>query len=1280
MPFSGQRSSAERMAGAANPAEVFVRREFCPKTQEAFMKVHKSVVMGLLALILAWAVPAFGQSDRGSITGTVTDPNGGVVANAKVTATSLTTGEVREATTSSEGNYTLPELKATPYKLVVEAAGFKTATIDTVIVAVQVSRHADVQLEIGQLGESVTVTSDAPVLQTDTPVHQTNITERQIKELPLTLASESGGGRSPISFIFLDSSVTTTGYSGQTTGTNGFNFRVNGGQGLGTDILIDGAATRRAENGTFFSEVAPNPNAFQEFTVSTAQYSAEFGNSSGGVINLTIKSGGSKFHGEAFDIVRNEAFNARPDRVRLANGPKPRDRQQDFGFNIGGPVILPHFGEGGPLTKNLNGKTFFFFNYGGYRTTQQEIVDITVPTVRMRNGDFGELLTDPYVLAQFPADPNNGKPFAGVQIFDSRQAPGQRTAIPLNNLAAYQGGAAIDPVGLNIIRLFPLPTRAGVFHNYTAATTTPTNSDNYVGKVDQVISDRQRLAFTFSTRKLTAIKGGFPRLNLDYPANGVWDQSFRSYYIRAQHDYTFSPTLLNHFNAGFSRSFVQNRNFTRGRPATSLGLPVRASQNLGLPLIGFPGYGDPVTSSDPRAAQPAGSTFFSNQDGDNAVELSDFITYVHGKHTFKTGADLRFQQLNDSNHFDIGGQFNFRAGQTANTNDGNQGWPLASLVTGATEFSFNSVQAVDPGMRTFDPSFFFQDDLKLTPRLTLNLGVRYDIPFPRYEHLNKYRAFDPTVPNPQAGGRLGAIVDAKGGPGALQSPYRGLVKPDYSDWGPRVGFAYSVNSKTVVRGGYGLYYAPLIYNDFGRGGAIGYSPGQLNINGGLDAAPDLFLRNFRAAPTPNPSSQVIGLLDQDIDYFDRNFKVGRTAQYSLDLQRELPAHFAISVSYIGNRGTRLRSHFSSLNALPLNALKLGNPLLTKRLDQVTALERAYAQSVGITLPANNDAVYPGFGVVGDPNSRYFGTVAQALRPFPQYSRVINNRMESQGQSWYNAMKIDLQRRFSRGIQAGVSYTYSKLITDAAEDLFGDTPLNGVIQNPYDRRSLRTIAPGSFPHSLVFNYIIELPFGKGKRFLNHGALVDRLVGGFQLSGVQRYRSGAALVPFIAGGARDFLDLFGVGGNLRPNIVGPLALTNNNAAGLMYQYFDTSAFARPPNYQAAPAFTAVVNGQTVVNPDYAAYYANPLKFFGNSAPAYNNFRGQPFFAEDFSILKKTRVTETTSLELGAEFFNLFNRGRFDYPGLNLDDGRNFGVSARTGDINSARKIQVRARFIF
>ncbi|HEX8922610.1 MAG TPA: hypothetical protein VF766_14140, partial [Pyrinomonadaceae bacterium] len=353
----------------------------------------------------------------------------------------------------------------------------------------------------------------------------------------------------------------------------------------------------------------------------------------------------------------------------------------------------------------------------------------------------------------------------------------------------------------------------------------------------------------------------------------------------------------------------------------------------------------------------------------------------------------------------------------------------------------------------------------------------------------------------------------------------------------------------------------------------------------------------------------------------------------------------------------------------LEALRLGNPLLTKQLNDVTTDERAYAQSLGFTLPANGNAVYPGFNSAG---GRFAGTVAQALRPFPQYSRSINNALESQGQSSYNALTLKLDRRFTQGLQFGASYTFSKLITDAAEDLFGDSPLNSVIQNPYDRSSLRSISPNSIPHSFVVNGIYELPIGKGKRFLNYGGFVDRLVGGFQITGVARYRSGPALIPFVAGRG-DFTDLFGVGGNLRPNYTGAPFFTENAATGASYRYLNPAAFVAPPRFEAVPT-------TDVTDPRYRAYYADPLRFFGTASPTYNEFRGQPFFTEDLSIMKKTRITETTYLELRAEIFNLFNRGRFALPDLNVDNPNGFGFSGRIGDINQPRRIQLGARFVF
>src|SRR4026207_1051213 len=307
--------------------------------------LSRKSALALFSFFLLVVTSAVAQTDRGSLTGRVTDPNGAGVANAKITATNLNTGETREVQTSDEGNYTIPELKPDPYKVTVEAQGFKTASAENIVVAVQVNRTLDFKLEVGEISTVLTIpTAEAPVLQTETPVRQTNVTERQVPELPLLVSSEFAG-RTPLSFIYLDSNV-TQGSGAQ--GTDTTRFRVSGGQALGTEILIDGATTRRTQNGTFFSEVAPGPNAFQEFTLSTSSYSAEFGNSSGGVVNFTIKTGSNDFHGEAYLFHINDALNANIDRNRILGDDKPLDRQLDYGFSVGGPLYPPPFRAAGP--------------------------------------------------------------------------------------------------------------------------------------------------------------------------------------------------------------------------------------------------------------------------------------------------------------------------------------------------------------------------------------------------------------------------------------------------------------------------------------------------------------------------------------------------------------------------------------------------------------------------------------------------------------------------------------------------------------------------------------------------------------------------------------------------------------------------------------------------------------------------------------------------------------------------------------------------------------------
>jgi hypothetical protein len=1235
--------------------------------------------LALVALLLAFAGPAYGQSDRGSITGTVKDPNGGLVANAKITATNTETNETREATTSDEGSYTLPELKAGPYKVSVEAQGFKTTTAENVQVAVQVTRTLDINLEIGAIGDTVTVTSDsAPVIQTESAVRQTNVTERQVKELPLLVGSEFAG-RTPLSFIFLDSNVTAGGNNaGGGQGTNSTNFRISGGQALGTEILIDGATTRRTQNGTFFSEVAPGPNAFQEFTVSTSTFSAEFGNSSGGVVNFTQKSGTNEFHGEGYDLIRNEKLNANTylnnAAGRDARGreilPRNRDNQNDFGFNIGGPITVPHFGVGGPIINKFSDRAFFFFNYEGYRFKQGANTLITVPTQRMRQGDFSELLTDPYILGFF------GR---GVQIYDPRQPSGTRTAIPGNRLDLYLGGARIDPAGRAILQAFPLPNTTGpngsaVFRNYLSRGIRPTDMNQYTTKLDFVVSDKHRITGSFSHRQNDRIAGDpIPRFPLPFTSQNAFNQLFKSIFVRVQDDYTFTPTLLNHLNIGFTRFDVANRNTSDPFNTSSLGLPINATQNSAFPRIDFPGYGDPVNSNDPRAYQNIGSSFFTDHILDTSWHLSDSVSYVRGRNTFKFGADVRPGQFNFRQRIDPGGSFNFRHDQTAADFDGNGGWPIASLITGATEFSFNSTNSVDPAFRQLTQGYFAQDDIKVTQRLTLNVGLRYDLPGQRYESRNFYRGFDPNAPNPEAGGRRGAIAGAAG-QGGVQAIDRTLVRADHTNWGPRIGAAYSFNNRTVFRGGIGLYYAPIIYgfegsNDLSTG-LLGYNTGSgPRTPNGRNA--NFFLSTYPSIPPVCPTCQF---LNSDVQFLDPDFKTGRTLQYSLDMQRQLPYNFALSVGYIGHHATRLRSNFQRLNALPLNALRLGYPILTMSLTSALADPNIvnYARNVGVTLPASNDAVYSGFN----------GSVAQALKPFPQYNR-INNLLESQGTSDYNALQLKLDRRFTRGIQFGASYTFSKLITDASEDLFGGSPLGGVLQNPFDRRSFRSVSPNNAPHVFVVNYLVELPFGKGRHFLNQGGLVDKLVGGWQFSGIQRYQSGTPL-SFFTSDPRytDFTQLTGYLGNIRLNPTGqPITTSARSLNGQNGRQINTGAFALPPQFGSG--FNNNPSGAAPGSADYAAYYANPQRFFGSLAPALSNVHGPRFYSEDFSLLKKTRIAESLTFELGAELFNAFNRSYYFFPTTDFRTD-NLGANGIAGFSSvgggDPRRIQIRLRLLF
>lgn len=1233
-----------------------------------------NLLAALLVLFILGACPVLAQSDRGTLRGTVTDPSDAVISGAKVIATSIERGDTREVTTSDNGVFVMPELQAGLYQVTVEIAGFKRTSVDNVKVDVQGTQSLEIKLELGEVtGNVVTIDAEAVTINSDTPVRQTTVTERQVRELPLAVNSESGG-RTPLAFIFLDSNVNASGVGG---GTNASTFRVSGGQSQGTEILVDGASTRRQQNGTFFTEIGPGPNAYREFTISTNSFSAEFGNSSGGIVNFTLKSGTNEFHGEAYDLVRNEVLNANSLYNKARSTPtniieRNRDNQNNFGFNVGGPIYIPNFGEGTPggIFRGLNNKAFFFFNYEGYRFKQGSNGFITVPTLRMRTGDFGELLTDPAILRQFSN---------GIRIYNPRVPSNQRPTPLLNNVVPTN---LIDPIGLRLINLYPAPNRPGAFENYQFSSVTPNDANQYTVKVDFDLTSAQHLTLSYSHRLNTRLAGDPLAFNSPVPSLNTFEQSFESDLIRLQHDYTITPTLLNHFNLGYSYFNVANRNLTEPFNTSSLGFSPLATQNITFPIIDFPGYGG-RGSTDVRRAEGIGSTFFTDRLRDGTLQLNDTMTLIAGRHSIKFGGDVRISQFNVSQFLYGGGQFNFRADQTASDVDGAGGYPLASLITGATEFAFNSNTTIEPAYRQLAQSYFVQDDIKLTQKLTLNVGLRYDLPGLRTEARDRYRGFDPNVINP-AIGRRGALVGA-GGQGGLQAAERSLARPDKSSIGPRLGVAYALGSKTVVRGGIGLYYSPILLGNGGiqgelQTGTIGYNSRRVyRPSGPADRNATQFLSSFSQIPNANPNDQFVGDFgNESIFYFDPSHRSGRTLQYTIDVQRQLPFNLVASIGYIGHRADRLRSNFDRINALPLNALRLGNDILTAPIFLIDPTDpgfnptfataaRSIAQSAGITLPATRNSVYPGFGG-GE-------RIAQALRPFPQYGNIASI-LENKGESDYNALQIKLDRRFAQGLQFGASYTYSRLITNASENLLGDSPLTGVLQNPYDISSLKTDSPTHSRNVFVTNFLYELPFGKGKSFLNSGGIVDKIFGGFQVSGIFRYQSGTPLAISLPDNS-GFLRTVGFNGSLRPNLTGqPIFLDNATPTGVgLVRVLNRAAFSAPRDFGGVPL---LING--VLNPAYQSYYADPNQFFGTAPATLNNARSPMFFSEDLNILKKTRITETVTFEIGAEFFNIFNRVRFLAPdvglGNNFSNG-NFGVQ---GAVDSPRVIQLRGRLVF
>jgi hypothetical protein len=1180
------------------------------------------------------------QSNRGHITGTVTDITGALVPDAQITARHTQTGVSTETKSTGEGNYRLPELPVGQYNVTVSAPGFKAGEYTGVVVSVNATSALDVVLTPGQVNETVSVVADAPSIQTESSDVGTTVTPRQVVELPLAV-NGVGGMRSPEAFVFLTpgsmgpGTATDNGINSDGGGQNGgaFQSKITGSQNFANEVLIDGASMFRSENGSSFDETAQSVESIEEFRVLTSTYPADFGRTGGGVTSFVTKSGTNEYHGLAYDIFRNRELNANRWFLNArGTDERPLDNHNDFGGTIGGPVRIPGLYNG-------TNKTFFFFSYEGFRRTGGGPVLSTIPTPDFLRGDFSALL-DPVASGNQNAGNVIGTDALGReirvgQIFDpdtTRTVNGQTVRDPFANNIVPEN--RWSNVARNVVPLFPDPTLPGRFQNILYGGKSPVKTDSFTVKGDHNISERNKIAGSFTWRKNDRTAND---TNLPEPLNSnSWKQIFTTYYLRVMHDFTFAPNLLNHLNLGFNRTFSDNRPFSADQ---------NWAEQIGVNGV-FPSH-FPIFNLGGGISTIGKSNY--NLNIDNGYRLNDTVSYIRGAHSLRFGIDVREQRYTPRNFGNSSGVFNFGNGETAAGPDPslvtNTGFGFAGFLLGQVGSSDLSIP-IDNQWRSQYLALYVQDDWKVNRSLTLNLGFRWDVDFPRKEMYDRFSSFDPTLPNPGAAGRLGALAFAGDEEGRAGT--RTFVDTWYKNFGPRFGFAYAPNfedgvlgalfgsRKTVIRGGYGIYYQALIYADFGErlsagfgGGAPFSNPDPIEPAFQIDQG---YPQNFPRPPFVDPTLRN----GTDIEFLSREHgRPPMIQNWSLEVQRELAIDLIGSLGYVASKGNHLRSNLLNLNVLPAQYLNLGNLLFAD-------INSPEARAANIPIP------YSGFQ----------GQVFQALRPYPQYQYINTDCcLENIGNSTFHSLQARIERRFRAGLTLLASYTFSKTLTDAdsAMPVFATFSGGGIVQNPYNRRAEKALSNQDIPHVAVFTYLYELPFGEGKSLRTDNKVVDKIIGGWQINGVHRYQSGEPL------SFRGFGGIPTLGGDqIRPDIVPG-------------QEFWSTAY----NGDAwNPLNDSVFNRQAFRDPNEGRAPEDPFRF-GNMARTVGYLRWRPYYNEDFSIFKNNRIGERFNLQLRAEAFNVLNRVVFRKPNTWVpagEFGRTFGQS------NQPRTLQLQLRLMF
>ncbi len=1174
--------------------------------------IKKIAVSLFVFCAMSWA-----QTDRANVTGTVQDQSGAVVPAAKVTAVHVATNVSRSTVASSQGEYTISQLPVGVYRVEFEAQGFKTLTRSNITLTAGSTIRVDAAMQIGQVSESISVSAEAAILQTDSARVTTAVTPKFVEDLPLVVGGQL---RSPLDMVLVAPETKNT-----------YNLSVGGGQEGGWDMTVDGISATPAapfEQRLWTMINSPSIDAVQEFAVDTNGFKAEFGHAGGGMFSFVSKSGTNEFHGNAYEFLRNYDMDANYF-FNNANGrPKTILKQNDFGGTFGGPLWIP---------KIYNGKdkTFFFASYEGFRNrTAAPVKYYTVPLPEMYQGDFSNWKTQEGALMPI-YDPTttrkdeSGKfvrtPFAGNLIPQGRISTVAKNVLPFGQVMTPN---APDPAGI----LNPNPRQ-----NYITTTGGSTYPwDKYSGKLDHIFSTNHRLGFMIQNNDTLQLTVGVPPglptpINNDFQYGDTWTTVYR-----ATWDWTLSPTTLNHFSAGVNNEGqvrrATNEQFQQGW-GTKVGLKNTPVPDLLMPQFSFDGY------STWARAEFGGSY-------NKLFAVADDITMTRGSHTFKFGFTFQEDHYNGYGMHSASGSVNFsRLGTSVpldSTNTSGNGF--ASFLLGwVNNGSIETPRVVSNQWRYY--ATYIQDDWKVNRKLTLSLGLRWEMTPPSVEgHFpDGYSNFNPNLPNPGAGGRLGAMEFAGFGEGRIGS--RTMFNAWPYGFGPRLGVAYSVNDKTVFRLSAARSFAG-IKNTGGSSHFQGFIHSQGWDFQDSSITPAFLLdQGFPFWPQP-PFLKPDVQNGKDASYW-QSYDAGRLPEYynlNFNIQRQLRSNQVIEVGYSGTMGHHLTTNMVALNRVQpdiwygyLN--KLGGDVEKTRALMTTPIAQA-DPTLGIPMP------YPGFT----------GVVGQALKPYPQFNNIVTggDGGDRSGNSTYHALVVKWEKRYSSGLTFLNSYVFSKFFTDAEA---ANAQSSGAMDQ-FNRQIDKTLSWNDRTHNFKFSYSYELPFGRGKRFLASG-IGNHLLGGWRIAGIHTYVSGAPM-------------------SLSPGY-SPIYSENNRVSVTDYNgwqaqwqgdkfdpfkdlsWFDKSVINKTPQ-GSTPAGSKVwvlQNG------------------FGNSTVRNPKLRNPWALTENVSLARSFRITERFRLDIRGEGFNLFNRVQWAAPDTGITSN-NFGRV--TGQDNLPRQMQLGMKLFF